>query len=44
VKKIVDKVLLEMYIVTRRWETKEILSPKGETPVRVVIRYNRTVR
>jgi len=44
VKKNVDKVVLEMYIVTRRWETKEILSPKGELLKGVVIRYNRAVR
>jgi len=43
-KKNVDKVMLEMYIVTRRWETKEILSPNGDAPAGVVIRYNRTVR
>ncbi len=29
VKFFIDKVVLEMYIVTRRWETGEILSPEG---------------
>jgi len=37
VKFFIDKVVLEMYIVTRRWETGEILSPEGIAPDGVVI-------
>ncbi len=43
-KKVVDKRMYKMYIVSRCWERAKRTSPNRGTPEGVDVRYNRTVR